>query len=946
MEQLSIDISGRGGLTNKFHGDINSTSSTPHKRYTGTKDQMADGIFNPITNYGYISPANNTYASLTGSINSRIIATEYDSVNDIAYFAENGNTIWKLDGLDDTSLSSVVTVNQSGTEILRDLEIYELNGERALFYTYNVTDGSYQFSRIGVLGLDNESGTYITTNLNNDNTIDLDSIDASGTYQKLAQYYSPTDEISFDKVIIPLRRGVSDDGGYTAKISIQTPQKNSSHAIDLEQASSQYLSILNANQTGLDITGDITIEFFVNLESLTESGKVVCRRTSAPLNGYSVNITSSGQLEFEYYDNANETVAVVAGLFTSDDFGKWVHIAISVDVSAKTFVFYRNGIVQSHTLSSSEATAIGSNTSTLTIGTDNIGLNTFLDGKLDEIRIWNDIRTEAEIVANMVGGVSGAASNLVAYWKLDNDLLDETSNSNDLTNNNSATFSTDTDQKFLGEPDGTADASGTISAANLALTITDQKEKQTYAIFTLDSTVTLSTPFWIVLEATTFGDLTGSDTMAWMGDVENTDSIGVAKRYNGTDWLLFDETVNNETSYVLFDFHYALVNSNDQNWSTDTAVNPYQFKYDSDLFMRKADNGFMYVFEDNYVHKIDGTTGGGGTGTITSKVITFPKYFKTADAVDARGRMYIGVQSDSISGNTDYRVYSESVVGIYVWDRQSTVVGTRDFIPLYGVRDIRKIFVHEKNGEVMALCIGDDRFVQLRSITRNGTLVATLGISAYPETRDSLKAINGNTVWLGADGITYMYGRVSPEDDDDIYKIGDISGQVTGAFTTGAIFVGNEDSSQSRNSILISYTDTVADAVKRWYPHGVGTISSNAQKAHTGNIYTLVQLLPFLSTVHSINVFCLPGTNTGSTTVGTIKIYFNQSQTPSITKTITQSDTARGYIPIQIGKSYINSIQLEFEYDTSLTLGTDDFIPYQAVVDFERETGVKAPTGN
>ena len=39
--------------------------------------------------------------------------------------------------------------------------------------------------------------------------------------------------------------------------------------------------------------------------------------------------------------------------------------------------------------------------------------------------------------------LDGDEAGLVGYWKLNNSLLDETSNDNDLTNNNSATFSTD-----------------------------------------------------------------------------------------------------------------------------------------------------------------------------------------------------------------------------------------------------------------------------------------------------------------------------------------------------------------------------------------------------------------------------------------------------------------------------------------------------------------------
>ena len=40
------------------------------------------------------------------------------------------------------------------------------------------------------------------------------------------------------------------------------------HSIDLESGSSQYLSIADVSQTGLDITGDMTIACAVRVESL------------------------------------------------------------------------------------------------------------------------------------------------------------------------------------------------------------------------------------------------------------------------------------------------------------------------------------------------------------------------------------------------------------------------------------------------------------------------------------------------------------------------------------------------------------------------------------------------------------------------------------------------------------------------------------------------------
>jgi hypothetical protein len=57
--------------------------------------------------------------------------------------------------------------------------------------------------------------------------------------------------------------------------------------------------------------------------------------------------------------------------------------------------------------------------------------------------MWDDIRTADEIRGNMNRELVGNETNLVGYWKFNNNYLDETSNNNDLTASGSPVFSTD-----------------------------------------------------------------------------------------------------------------------------------------------------------------------------------------------------------------------------------------------------------------------------------------------------------------------------------------------------------------------------------------------------------------------------------------------------------------------------------------------------------------------
>jgi hypothetical protein len=81
-----------------------------------------------------------------------------------------------------------------------------------------------------------------------------------------------------------------------------------------------------------------------------------------------------------------------------------------------------------------------------------LGLNgdpTFLettyafDGYFDDVRIWSEARSQANIAANYQTELSGSETNLQAYWKLNNSYSDSTSNGNTLSASGSPSFSTD-----------------------------------------------------------------------------------------------------------------------------------------------------------------------------------------------------------------------------------------------------------------------------------------------------------------------------------------------------------------------------------------------------------------------------------------------------------------------------------------------------------------------
>lgn len=373
------------------------------------------------------------------------------------------------------------------------------------------------------------------------------------------------------------------------------------------------------------------------------------------------------------------------------------------------------------------------------------------------------------------------------------------------------------------------------------------------------------------------------------------------------------------------------ISSENDDWLTADVSGAFTNVLTNDAFMRVADNGFMYVFQDNNVHKVDGTSTGGTTGTISANVLQFPTSWQIVDAIDYRGNVYIAVRGDKeTQTGAENSDMINATVGIYVWDRFSSIVRTRDWFPLEGVKQIRKLYI-APDGSLRAITIDSQRLVQIRQFNGSSfNVIEEVGRGGYPGFLDGLTTFSQMTVWLGDNGIIYVHGKITDQDKESLYKIGDLPEAVS---TTGAILFG----SQSVASLVVGYTDNSSGMkVKVWDIYGAGGLYASP-KMEQGDVYTLVNFLPTMSTVNYIDLFMATGATASATTKGTVKIYFNQSSAAWGSKTVSAQDCSVGYKTIDIGKPYVNSVQLEVEWPTADDIG-DDFAPSFAVVDYTPTT--------
>lgn len=120
------------------------------------------------------------------------------------------------------------------------------------------------------------------------------------------------------------------------------------------------------------------------------------------------------------------------------------HLAVKWTASSSTAEFLLNGVSQGSSVGA--LTSISNNASLLYIGAYRDGAGAaagFLNGIIDEPRIWGVVRTNTQISNNKDYELAGSESGLKAYYQLDGSLSDSTANANNLTAVNSPAYTTD-----------------------------------------------------------------------------------------------------------------------------------------------------------------------------------------------------------------------------------------------------------------------------------------------------------------------------------------------------------------------------------------------------------------------------------------------------------------------------------------------------------------------
>ena len=206
---------------------------------------------------------------------------------------------------------------------------------------------------------------------------------------------------------------------YGTERSFTTLMTPPGYCLDLD-GTNDYVTVASASSVNL--TNNYTLEAWIYPHSFRWFGGIVGKYQVAGAGGFVLRLSPNAPYDGLNFDEMNTATGVLQS-------NRWYHVA-AVN-SNGTRRLWLNGVEQSLT---GTPLTIQTNNNALTLGVDFLASPRYFDGRMDEVRVWNVVRTEAEIRDAMHKQLAGSESGLVACYQFNTNAgtvaLDLTANAN------------------------------------------------------------------------------------------------------------------------------------------------------------------------------------------------------------------------------------------------------------------------------------------------------------------------------------------------------------------------------------------------------------------------------------------------------------------------------------------------------------------------------------
>lgn len=152
------------------------------------------------------------------------------------------------------------------------------------------------------------------------------------------------------------------------------------------------------NNASLSITGDVTLEAWINMNAIVSGSPLLSFMASGETSDtnvfYVIEIASTGDIKLghEYGAGVDQFTTIDTNLVTE----QWYHLAVVRDDTAKTWKLFVNGVQSGSTYTYTNS-ADGGSSNRLNIGYNPSGPGYYFDGRIDNVAIYNRAKIASEI---------------------------------------------------------------------------------------------------------------------------------------------------------------------------------------------------------------------------------------------------------------------------------------------------------------------------------------------------------------------------------------------------------------------------------------------------------------------------------------------------------------------------------------------------------------------